>query len=108
MRGPNKHYDCVAGPNGTQCRYCALRRFRYLNRYRVTHGLNPPTRPEVPPARRGGMGIAEPCKCKACQENRERVANYRHGKKPIKQELTDSELDRRALENWPAEWGMRA
>jgi len=102
MRGPNKHYACVSGPNGTSCRFCVMRRWRALNRERAIHGLPKVPRPELPPR---PTHPEQPCPCDACQVNREKVKAAYRRKNP--EGMKRSRLDLKALQSWPAAWGTR-
>jgi hypothetical protein len=89
----------VPGPNACYCRMCIMARWRSANRHRRNAGLPPLPRPNVPRVK-GKVAKGAGCPCKVCVANR----LWANRKMP---EL-DQELDRRALERWPAEWGKRA
>lgn len=108
MRGPNA-YNCTAGPNASPCRYCAMRTYRGLLKYREERGLYPlPEMPTVPAQwHKPGTG----CPCRPCKRNRERVTAANTFPPPAKKTkekkikpldtrkpiITEDEMDRRAL-----------
>jgi hypothetical protein len=105
VRGPNRQYACTSGPDGKQCRRCERERIRAVNDARKLRRLPPVselpalTMAEVASSRRN------PCPCEPCRLNRERAAMWR---KEQRCTTTDADLDHRALQRWPAEWGDRA
>lgn len=103
MRGPNRRYNCTAGPDGGQCRRCERERIRAVNQYRRPRKLPLLELPELT-VEQVAESRRHPCPCEACEGNRERAARRRNGH----DETPDAELDRKALERWNPEWGARA
>ncbi len=87
-----------------ECRQCILTRWRRNNRYRKARGQPALDKPAAPPPRTGPR-----CECRLCAENREiqRGRKRAASKSPRRRHNDEDELDRRALENRPKEWGTR-